>query len=433
MRHQVPSAPQTSSLAEQCSSPCTARYPSQATLPPTYEVFVGRQPIYTQQLDVFAYELLFRSGEVQHAGVTDGNQATAHVLVNTFLELGLDTLVGSKRAFVNLTRDFLLQDYSLVFPADRVVLEVLEDVAVDADLLEALRNLSAQGYTIALDDFCYQEHLRPLVELADIIKVDVLASGRTTVAEQVELLLQYDVQLLAEKVETQDDFTYYKTLGFEYFQGYFFCRPDVVKGQRSPTNRLVILELLAKLQSPGTTFRDLETLISRDVSLSYKVLRAANASFYTRARKVESIHQALQLVGLTAITNVVSLFLLANIDDKPHELLITAMVRAKMCEQLAQRLQQSNSTTFFTVGLLSVLDAFMDRPMPDILPALPLADEIVGALLAHEGMLGATLHCVLAYERGDWEAVHDLGCPRDLLVNTYLEALAWATEMHNSL
>ena len=409
----------------------TSRCPPRGTLPSIYEVFVGRQPIYTRQLDVFAYELLFRRGEMPHAGVTDGNQATAQVLVNTFLELGLDTLVGAKRAFVNLTRDFLLQDYSLVFPPDRVVLEVLEDVAVDDDVLAALRNLSAQGYTIALDDFFYQEHLRPLVELADIIKIDVLASGRTTVAEQVELLRQYDVPLLAEKVETQEDFTYYKTLGFEYFQGYFFCHPDVVKGQRSPTNRLVILELLAKLQRPGTTFRELEALISRDVSLSYKVLRAANAAIYTQARKVESIHQALRLVGLTAMTNIVSLFLLANIDDKPHELLVTAMVRAKMCEQLARLMQQGNSATFFIVGLLSVLDAFMDRPMPDILPALPLADEIVAALLAHEGMLGATLHCVLAYEQGDWEAVYNLGCPRDLLVKTYLEALMWATEMHN--
>jgi c-di-GMP phosphodiesterase len=298
-------------------------------------------------------------------------------------------------------------------------------------LLAALRNLSAQGYTIALDDFFYQEHLRPLVELADIIKIDVLASDRTAVAEQVELLRHYDVQLLAEKVETQEDFTYYKALGFEYFQGYFFCRPDVVKGQRSPTNRLVILELLAKLQSPGTTFRELEALISRDVSLSYKVLRAANAAF-TRARKVASIHQALRLVGFTAMTNIVSLFLLANLDDKPHELLITAMVRAKMCEQLAKLMQQENSATFFTVGLLSVLDAFMDRPMADILPTLPLADEIVEALLAHEGVLGATLRCVLAYERGDWEAVHDLGCQRDVLVKTYLEALMWATEMHNT-
>ena len=137
-------------------------------------------------------------------------------------------------------------------------------------------------------------------------------------------------------------------------------------------------------------------------------------------------------LGTTEAFQATFKFLLANIDDKPHELLITAMVRAKMCEQLAQGMQQSPSASFFTVGLLSVLDAFMDRPMPDILPTLPLTDDLVEALLSHEGRLGATLRCVLAYERGDWEAAQSLGCPRDLLVKTYLAALMWATEMHNT-
>jgi len=429
MRQQCTSALQTGPMAEQRSSSCASRGPLQGTLPSTYNIFVGRQPIYTRHMDVFAYELLFRNGDVQHARVTDGNQATAHVLVNTFLELGLDTLVGTKRAFINFTRDVLLQDCSLVLPAERVVLEVLEDVHVDANLLEALRNLSAQGYTIALDDFRYQEHLQPLVELANIIKIDVLASDRTTLQEQVAILRHYDVQLVAEKVETQDDFTYCETLGFEYFQGYFLCRPDVLKGQRSPTNRMMILDLLAKLQNPETTFGELDTIISRDISLSYKVLRMANTAFYARSRKVESIHQALRLVGLRYLANMVSLFLLANIDDKPHELLITAMVRARMCEQLAQRLQQGNSAMAFTVGLLSVLDAFMDRPMPELLAALPMADDIVQALLSHTGALGAILQCVLAYERGDWQALHNLGYPCNVLVNAYLEAIAWATEM----
>ena len=428
MRQQYTPAPQAGPLAEQRSSSALRR-PPQDTLPPTYDVFVGRQPIYTQEMDVFAYELLFRSGDVQHAHVTDGNQATARVLVNTFLELGLETLVGTRLAFINLTRDFLLQDWPLVLPADRVVLEVLEDVHVDANLLEALRSLSAQGYTIALDDFVYQEHLQPLVELADIIKIDVLAADRTTVEEQVALLRRYNVALLAEKVETQDDFTYCKDLGFQYFQGYFLCRPDVLKGQRSPTNRMIILDLLAKLQNPDISFHDLEALISRDVSLSYKVLRVANTAFYAQSRKVESIQQALRLVGFRFLSNMVSLFFLANIDDKPHELLITAMVRARMCEQLAQSLQQGNSATAFTVGLLSVLDAFMDRPMPELLAVLPLSDEIVQALLSHSGALGAVLHCVLSYEQGDWETLYTLGYPCNLLVNAYLDALAWATQM----
>ncbi|MGE3536443.1 MAG: EAL and HDOD domain-containing protein [Candidatus Tectimicrobiota bacterium] len=401
--------------------------------PALYSAFVGRQPIYTRTCEVFAYELLFRSGDVQQARVQDGNEATAHVLVNTFLELGLDTLVGSKRAFINVTRDFLLQDFSAVFPADQVVLEVLEDVPVDDDVIRAVRSLSQHGYSIALDDFIYQEHLRPLVELADIIKIDVLALERDALREHVQRLRHYNVQLLAEKVETQDDVTYCRELGFDYFQGYFFCRPDVVKGQRSPTNRLVILELLAKLQNPATSFQELETIISRDVSLSYKILRLANTAYYARARKVQSIHEALRLVGLVVISNMISLCLLANIDDKPHELLLTAMVRAKMCEQIARTMHWPNSTTFFTIGLLSVLDAFMDRPMQELLSALPLVEEIRKAILAYEGRLGATLRCVLDYEQGDWTAVARLGCPVSTVVHAYLSALHWATEIQSTV
>lgn len=398
------------------------------------EVFVGRQPIYTRQLDVFAYELLFRSGEVQQASFMDGNQATAHVLVTTFLEIGLDAVVGPHvGAFVNFTRDLLLHDYSLVLPPGRVVFEVLENVPVDVDLLEMLRRLAAQGYTIALDDFLYHDHLQPLVELADIVKLDVLATDRATLAAHVQLLRQYDVQLLAEKVETQEDFAYCKDLGFTYFQGYFLCRPDLVKGQRSPTSRLTLLTLLAKLHDPQVEFGELEALISRDASLSYKVLRMANAACYAQLQKIDSIHQALVRLGLTFLTTIVSLVCLANIDDKPHELLIIAMVRAKMCERLAQLTQQGNRASLFTVGLFSVLDALLDRPMSEILQALPLAEDLTQALLHHQGVLGATLHCVLAYERGQWDEVITCGMQHQVLVSAYLEAIAWANETSNDL
>jgi c-di-GMP phosphodiesterase len=313
------------------------------------------------------------------------------------------------------------------------VLEVLEDIAVDADLLAALRRLSARGYCIALDDFLYQPHLRPLVELADIIKLDILAVDRSTLAEHVALLRQYDVKLLAEKVETYEEFMCCKALGFEYFQGYFFCRPNVVKGQRSPTNRLALLNVLTKPQSPDVELRDIEGLISRDVSLSYKVLRVANTAYFARARKVESIQQAVALFGMRGITNIVSLLLLSNLDDKPHELLTTALVRANMCERLAQCTQQRNTAAFFTSGLLSVLDAILDRPMPDILAELPLADDLDQALRTQIGVLGTTLRSVLAYERGDWEVLPELGYSRDMLVDAYLEAIAWADEVQNTL
>jgi c-di-GMP phosphodiesterase len=397
------------------------------------DVFVGRQPIYDRQLDVYAYELLFRSGEGNHAGVMDGDQATSQVILNTFMEIGLETIVGPNLAFINLTRDFILQDYSPVFPAGRVVMEVLEDIPVDAELVEAVRRLSSRGYLIALDDFMYHERLQPLVEVADIIKVDVLTLDQATLQEHVIALRQYKVKLLAEKVETQDHFKYCRELGFDYFQGYFFCKPEVIKGHRVPANRLVTLQLLAKLQDPETDFADLEKVISRDVSLSYKLLRVVNSAFYALPRKVESLRQALLLLGTRNIATWVSVILLSGIDDKPHELMVTAMVRAKMCELLAQVLGQRSKEAFFTVGLFSALDALLDSPMEDILKSLPLSDDITAAILSYEGMLGAALQCVLAYERGDWDNVHCAALDSTSITDTYLQAIAWTSRANDSL
>jgi EAL and modified HD-GYP domain-containing signal transduction protein len=397
------------------------------------DVFVGRQPIYDRQLDVYAYELLFRSGEGNQARVMDGDQATSQVILNTFMEIGLETIVGPKLAFINLTRDFILQDYSFVFPAGRVVMEVLEDIPVDTELLNAVRRLSTQGYLIALDDFIYHERLQPLVELADIIKVDILALDQRALQEHVATLRQYKVQLLAEKVETQDHFKYCRELGFDYFQGYFFCKPEVIRGQRVPANRMTTLQLLVKLQDPETDFAELEALVSRDVSLSYKLLRVVNSAFYALPQKVDSLRQALLRLGTRQIATWISLILLSRIDDKPHELMVTAIVRAKMCELLAQALKHPNKDMFFTVGLFSALDALMNSPMEEILASLPLSHDITSALLHNVGVLGETLRCVLAYERGDWEAVNCTGVDGSTITEAYLQAITWTTATSNTL
>jgi EAL and modified HD-GYP domain-containing signal transduction protein len=393
------------------------------------EVFVGRQPIFTRQLDVVAYELLFRSDEGNQARVMNGDQATSQVILNTFVEIGLDAIVGQKRAFINLTRDFLLHDYAPVFPAERVVLEVLEDIPVDAALIAAVRRLAAQGYTIALDDFIYHERLQPLVEVADIIKVDVLALDRRALREHSAALRQYNVRLLAEKVETQEDFAYCQALGFDYFQGFFFCKPEIIKGHRVPANRFATLQLLAKLQDPAVHFRELEELISRDIALSYKLLRLVNSTFYALPRKVDSLRQALLLLGTEFITPWVSLIILSGIDDKPHELMMTAMVRAKMCELLAQAGGHSDTEAFFTAGLFSALEAIMDGTGEEVLRSLPLTDDLMAALLRYEGILGRVLHCTLAYERGDWQAVSCPGLDNTTITESYLQAFNWAFKM----
>jgi EAL and modified HD-GYP domain-containing signal transduction protein len=201
------------------------------------EAYVSRQPIYRTQLDLFGYELLFRDGVRDRAVIVDGDRATAAVILN-FFELGMERIVGKNRAFINLTRNFILDGHCASLPHDRVVLEVLEDVTADPEVVRALRDLSAQGYTIALDDFIYEDSLRPLVEVADIVKVDVLGVDRDALARQVSALSRFQVRLLAEKVETQEQFEICKDLGFEYFQGFFFCKPKLIHGKQVPTNRL---------------------------------------------------------------------------------------------------------------------------------------------------------------------------------------------------
>ncbi len=395
---------------------------------PQGEVFVARQPIYDQHLNVIAYDLLFRRNEVNEAGNVEPYQASAQVLLNTFVEIGLDALVGDQRAFIRFSRGFLLLDYVKLFPAKRIGIEV-KDIEVSNDLIEAVAALSVQGYTIVLDDFIYDDTLLPLVELADIVKLDVSALERPELEEQVGLLRHTNVELLAKKVETQDDLAYCKDLGFTYFQGFFFCTPEIVSGRRLPANRLALLQLLGALQNPDAEFDELEALISRDASLSYRLLSIANSAYYARAQKIDTIRQGLLLLGMKAITSTVSLLLLAHVEDKPHELLITAILRAKMCELLAVEMRHEEHEKFFLVGLFSVLDALMDRPMQEVLQALPLQDDIAQALLEQQGILGTILTCVLAYERGKWKEASSCGLDSEEIVDAYLNAISWTNEM----
>lgn len=390
------------------------------------DIYVGRQPIYDAGLKVYGYELLFRAGDTDAANVVDGDSATSQVIVNTFMEIGLDAIVGQHLAFINLTRSFFVENSTQVLPPERVILEVLEDIEPDTELQEGLRRLSEQGYRIALDDFIYHESLRPLVELADLVKIDIMDMDRATITEHVEQLKPYKVPLLAEKVETLEEFEFCKQLGFDYFQGYFFCKPNVVKSQRMPSNRLATLRLLSRIQDPQVDAKDLEELIAQDVTLSYKILRYINSAASGLPRQVESIHQAVVLLGLDTIKTWVTLLSLTSIEDKPIELLVTAMVRAKMCEELARAAKLDNTDSYFTVGLFSALDAMMDRPLPELLDELPLAAPVREALLEQEGHLGQALRCVLAYERADWRQAHCASLGMNRVRDAYFTAVNWA-------
>ena len=397
------------------------------------KVFVGRQPIYRDGVEVFAYELLSRNSELNRAAFTDGDKATALLLLNTFVDIGLDQVVGSNLAFVNVTRNFVLSEYCCSLPKDRVVLEV-GDIVVDPPLLEALSRLSKAGFSIALDNFFYEDHLQPLVEVADIVKLDVQALDRETIAEQTIMLRGFDkTKLLAQKVETHEDYEYCKKLGFDYYQGYFFCQPQVVSQTTIPSNRLSTLHLLAKLQNPKISIAELEHAVGQDLAISYRILRYLNSPIHALPRKVESIRHAITMVGTGLISTWASLILMEAIEDKPHELMVTGMVRAHMCQQLGAAMHQPNVDQFFTVGLLSLIDALTDRPMTKALEALPLIDEVKNALLQQEGLMGAALNCVRAYERCDWDHT---SCPKldeGKIQEAYLRAVTWARSVTQEL
>lgn len=398
------------------------------------DVFIGRQPIFDRHMRVYAYELLYRHGFVDHAVITDIDAASSEVVVNSLIEIGLDRLVGTRKAFCNFTRDFLLKGANIPFNTGQLVVEVLETVLPEPEVLQAIRSLSRSGHLIALDDFVVSDELLPLVELADIVKIDVLELSRDEVIAQVKRLRQVKkMQLLAEKVETNDEYHFCRDLGFDLFQGYFFSKPQVVAGKKMPPSRFAMLRLLTELQRVDIDLGKLEEIIQTDVNLSVKLLRQINSSFYSLIAEVKSIRQAIIYLGLQHIRNWACIVSMGSVSDKPQELMSMALVRAKMCEIMSGSEDSDQRGMFFTVGLFSLLDTILDVPMKDVLSSLPLAKEVNSALLERDGILGCTLSCVEAYERANWVAVDEYGFEKNVVAKAYLEAIEWSMAALESL
>lgn len=392
------------------------------------KVFVGRQPIYDRNMKVFAYEILFRSGLEGGARITDGDEATSQVLLNTFLEIGVERIAGDCPAFFNLTRDLLLNQ-DLELPKAQVVLEVLENIEIDPIFVKAVERLHKMGYRIALDDFAFEPHWEPLLRLAHVIKVEIPALDWDAAPALLAGLRQYKAKLLAEKVETQEEYEKLHKMGFDLFQGYFFCKPRVIEGRSLSSNRLSVLQLMAKLNQSNVEVAEVERMIRQDPSLSFKLLKYLNSPFFGLRIRVESIRQAITLLGIKTLRTWVTLLAMSGIQDKPQELMKNALQRAHLCETLAKAVRLPDEERYFTTGLLSVLDALMDLPMVEVLNQLPLSDEVKVALLEQTGALGEALGLALACERGDFESVSQFR-GRDLPVDKlFLEAMFWADQM----
>jgi EAL and modified HD-GYP domain-containing signal transduction protein len=390
------------------------------------DYYIGRQPIFDQGQRVIGYELLYRQNHGPWTNIVDGDQATSQIIVNSFWELGLGKVVGPHRAFVNVTRGFLLNSEWLPPPSDQLVLEILEDTLIDEAVMAAVRELKRKGYMIALDDFTYRPGLDVLLGLADYIKLDVLALDNAQLEEHLHHLDRYSSKLVAEKVETPEMFDRCRGLGFQYYQGYFLCRPRVISGKRLSTSRLTAMRMMAQLQSSQLDLTGLEELISHDPTLTYKLLRYINSAAFAVAKKIQSIHHAVVYLGEREIRRWASLITLTGIDDKPDALFTTSLVRARMCELLSDVMKAGDKDSAFMVGLFSILDAMMDQPIETVLESLPLSSEILDALLRRTGPYGQPLEITVAYERADWDAIDRHAVSQPAIATIYLQALDWA-------
>ncbi|MDN5849627.1 MAG: HDOD domain-containing protein [Nitrococcus sp.] len=393
------------------------------------DLFIGRQPIVDRSQRVVAYELLYRAGDENRARFDDRDLASSQVLVSTFMELGLEQIVGSQRAFINLTRPFLTGSIILPMSPEQVALEVSEDIDPDAEVVAGLHRYRKDGFRIVLDNFAWRPGTEPLLALADIVKLDVLALPPEALEAYVRRLRARGLEVVAVRVETAEMFERCLALGCEYFQGYFICRPNVVRGRSLPADRARVVNLLAHIEDPALSLDELERLIVQDVTLSYRLLRYVNCATFARRREINSMQEAIVLLGRRTIRDWASLMLYSGIDTaKPPELLKTGLIRARMCERLAERIDGVNPATAFTAGLFSTLDAMLDQPMEELLDSVPLSVNLKLALLGGEGPLGELLARALDYERAQWDALRSRGVDVSVHTAIYLDAVRWAEE-----
>lgn len=402
------------------------------------EVFVARQPIFDKRLNVFAYELLFREGQEKYFNHLDGDHATSKVITSSLFIIGLKTLTEGKKAFVNFTQNLLLSETATLLPRDLIAVEILETVEPDDNVIAACEKLKRMGYLLALDDFKMRRSYHPLMRIADIIKVDFQDTNEKELQAIFKRIDTSSTKLLAEKVETLDEFHHAIQMGYEYFQGYFFCKPMTLSGQDIPVYKITYLKILREVNRADPDIDEIEQTIKSDVSFTYKLLRCINSVAYGLRAKVKSIKHALVLLGMREVRRWVSLISLQGLgEDKPPELVELSVIRAKFAELLADKIgMQELAPDLFLMGLFSLIDAIVDRPLEEILDELPITDEIKEALTNNGGPLGKVYELVIANERGEWEKFPELAAELNLneyeIPAIFLQSLEWTQQVMKS-
>ena len=368
--------------------------------------FVARQPILTREQKVFGYELLFRDG-VENVFRSSDPEAAARSTLDSTLLMGFDVLCDGHKAFINCTRDLLLKDGITLLPAEQTVVEILEQVEPDDLVVAACLRLKSGGYTIALDDFVANDPREPLAPLVDILKVDFERTNRT---EQIALVKQYAPsgrRMLAEKVETQDQFAAAQEMGYVYFQGYFFRRPEVLRAREIPTNQMNYLRLLAAVSKDEMDLREVEQIIKTEASILYRLLRYLNSPIFGMRNEIHSIRHGLAILGEREIRRWIRLVTLVSAgEQKSSDLVLSALVRARFCELVASKIPRTQSDLFL-VGMVSMMDAILEIPMEEILDKIALDKDTKSVLSGTGGRLQPVYQLMLAQEAGKWQAAKE--------------------------
>jgi EAL and modified HD-GYP domain-containing signal transduction protein len=389
-------------------------------------VHIGRQAIYDRTGAAVAYELLFRGSPDATGAERRNAHATSQVILSSFAEFGLDQLVGDLPCFLNITREFLVGELPLPFPPGQVVLEILETVEVDDEVVAGVAALVERGFRIALDDFVWGQGHEKLLSLASYVKVDMLGTDPQAAVSTVFAVRRYPgITLVAERVESPELIDLAHRLGFDLFQGHAYGRPQTLSAVTFNPSRIRRLELFGALAAVDIELEQVVRIVTGDPALSYRVLQATNSAAVGLPRKVSSVREAIMVLGTDRIRQWVALMLVSDISEATEQQLSTMMSRAKLCQTVAERLDVPSDTAF-TVGLLASVAELLDEPVHELVTRLPLAPEIVAALVHGSGRLGQVLSMVRAYERTDMSALSGSPVSSAEMARAYLSALGWS-------
>lgn len=392
------------------------------------EIYLGRQPILDEKQNTFGYEILYRKNKVDNEfSPSEDGCETSKVLINLFSNLGLNSVAGrNRKVFINYNERLLSMNLCPFFNPKNIVIEILETVRITEKVYRTIKKLKILGFTIALDDYSFNPEYDQILHLIDIIKFDIKLPKKEDLERQIKKLKTLNIILLAEKIETHQEFIQYKNYGFDLFQGYFFAKPDIIHKRTLPISKINAIQALLKIYAPDTNIKELCNFISHDISLSHKLL--TTASGHTQ-RKFNNIHEAITYIGLDTIQSWLSVIIFSSLNVKPVEIYKTSLIRARFCERLGGKLGKLPPQTYFLVGLLSTLDAILNTSMEEAIAQANLSEDVRNALIKHDGLLGTPLHYIKSIEKGE-----PINCYINIdqyqLSNIYIDSLRFANNFN---